>query len=230
MPIAGCSRSDKPSESKDASKPAGSAVSKCPLCAGEESKTSGNRIDIVFDPDKSSQVTKCEKIVHVQFVRNHIDGKVLTGAEYSSALSHKNAALTSADGWAVDSLASETTPDYQQGAGDGKKNGGAAKATMSDAPQTGGGDKGFYNSATNPGGWKVVNFEFAAFAYCMKGGDCGKWYEGTQWEYTKKWEDARDGKKGESRILDKNVAGGPTKGQLEAFEKFNKAKGYTPCS
>lgn len=196
---------------------------------GDETKTTGNRIDIVFDPDKSKKVKKCEKIVHVQFVRNHIDGKVITGAEYSSSLSHKNSALTSTDGWTVDSLASETTPDYQQGTGDGKKNGGTTKAKMTDAPQTGGGDKGFYNSATNPDGNKKVNFEFVAFAYCMKGEDCGKWYEGVGWGYTKTWEDQKDGKKGESKITNNNVSTAPTKSQLEAFDKFNKAKGFVPC-
>ena len=229
MPIAGFTPSKKPSESKDASKPTGSAVTECQKSAGEETKTSGNRIDIVFDPDKSSKVKKCDKIVHVQFVQNHIDGKVLTGAEYSSALSHKDKTLTSADGWAVDSLASEKTPDYQQGTGDGSKNGGSTKATISDAPQTGGGDKGFYNSAANPTGWKNVKFKFVAFAYCMKGDDCGKWYEGVQWEYTKTWKNHRDGNKGKAKIIEKNVTTEPTKSQLEAFEKFNKAKGFTPC-
>ncbi len=226
MPISGCSRSDKPSKTSDAAQPVAKLVQECPLCAGQGSSTSGNRIDIVFDPDKSSKVKKCEKIVHVQFVRNHIDGKILTGAELSPDLSHKNSLVTSTDGWVVDALASETTPDYQQGSGDGKKNAGSVKASMSDSPQIPG---AFYYSATNPGGWKKATFEFATFAYCMKGGDCGKWYEGVLWEYTKTWQDQRDGKKGEAKITDKNVTTGPTRGQLEAFEKFNKAKGFTPC-
>jgi hypothetical protein len=198
-------------------------------CAGEESKTTGNRIDIVFDPDKSTKVKKCEKIVHVQFVRNDFDGKALTGAEFDPALAHKDASITSSDGWVVDCLASEKTPDYQQGTGDGKKNGGAGKATMNDTPNAGGGGKKKFFSATNPDGWKKVRFEFAAFAWCMKGPDCGTWYEGITWEYVKTWEDFRDGKPGSSKIIDNDVASGPTAGQVEAFNKFNKKQPFVPC-
>jgi hypothetical protein len=199
-------------------------------CPADESKASGNRVDLVFDPDKSTKVTKCDEIVHVQFVRNHCDGTVITGAAYSSQLAHKDNSVTSSDGWAVDSLASETTPDYQQGVGVGKKNGGSTKAKMMDAPQTGGGDKGFYNASTNPTGWKTVRYEFVAIGWCKKGPDCGKWYEGISWEYVKTWEDARDGKAGVSKILNNNVTTGPTAGQKEAFDKMNKKKGYKPCA
>ena len=198
-------------------------------CPADESKATGNRVDLVFDPDKSSRVTKCEQIVHVQFVRNHCDGQIITGAKYSSALAHKDDTVTSSDGWAVDSLASEKTPDYQQGTGVGSKNGGSTKATMMDAPQTGGGDKGFYDSATNPTGWRTVRYEFATYGWCMKGADCGKWYEGSTWEYVKTWEDARDGKDGTSKILERNVTSEPSKGQKEAFDKMNKKKGFVPC-
>src|SRR5438105_4921312 len=126
---------DKPKPPAPGSgKPA--AVAACPA---EETKTKDNQIDIVFDPDKSKKVTKCEKIVHVQFVRRYGDGAVIKASTFSSSLSHKDADTTAA-GWCVDSLASETTPDYQQGTGDGKKNGGSTKAKMTDAPTTGGGD------------------------------------------------------------------------------------------
>ena len=199
-------------------------------CPADESKASGNRVDLVFDPDKSSKVTKCEKIVHVQFVRNHCDGAVITGAAYSPALAHKDASVTSSDGWAVDSLASETTPDYQQGTGVGKKNGGSTKATMMDAPQTGGGSKGFFDAVSNPSGWRTVRYEFATYGWCMKGTDCGKWYEGTTWEYVKTWEDARDGKDGTSTITGKNVTTGPTAGQKDAFAKMNSKKSFSPCT
>jgi hypothetical protein len=62
----------------------------------------------------------------------------------------------------------------------------------------------------------------------MNGPDCGKWYEGVSWEYTKTWEDFRDGKIGASKILDYEVAG-PSKDQVEAFDLFNKEKGFIPC-
>jgi hypothetical protein len=182
----------------------------------------------VFDPDKSSKVKKCEKIVHVQFTRTYADGKVIKRGDWYDGFKYHDA-VTSDDGWSVDHVAGEATPDYQQGNGDGKKNGGSSKATIVDAPQSGGGNKRFFDPVTNPGGWKEYKAEFMSVAYCMKGDDCGKWYEGVQWEYTKTWEDQRDGKKGEAKITDKNVTTGPTKAQLEAFEKFNKAKGFTPC-
>lgn len=137
--------------------------------------------------------------------------------------------VTTGDGWSVDHLASESTPDYQQGTGEGKKNGGSTPAKMSDAPQSGGGDKGFYDSASNPTGWKEYRAEFATYAYCMKGSDCGKWYEGLTWEYKKTWEDARDGKKGASAIVSKNVTTEPTKSQLQAFDLFNAEKKFKPC-
>jgi len=227
MPIAGCGQSDKPSESEDANKPTGSAVVVCSKGAGEESKTNGNRIDIVFDPDKSSKVKKCDKIVHVPFIQMTVDDVITKPGDYYSGFKYRDS-VTTDDGWYVDHLQSEKTPDYQQGNGDGSKNGGTTKASMVDAPQDSRGGV-FYDPITNKTGWKKVKYSFVAFAYCMKGSDCGKWYEGVRWEYNKTWEDQRDGKKGESKITDNNVTTGPTKSQLEAFEKFNKAKGFTPC-
>jgi hypothetical protein len=215
---------DKPKPPASGSgKPA--PVAKCPA---EEAKTSGNVIDLVFDPEKSSKVTKCDKIVHVQFVRRYCDGKTIKAGTFASNLSHKDADTTNA-GWCIDSLASEKTPDYQQGVGDGKKNGGSGKATMQDAPTTSGGDKGFYDASSNPTGWKSHRKEFYAYAYCMKGPDCGKWYEGVHWDYTKTWEDQRDGKPGTSKIIDRNVSTEPDSDLLAAFDKFNKNKGFVPC-
>lgn len=228
MPLTGCSSPNKPSTAPDKNQPTGNTVQGCPNCAGEESKTTGNRIDIVFDPDKSTKVKKCEKIVHIQFTRTYADGKVIKRGDWSDTFKFHDA-VTSSDGWSVDHLPTEKTPDYQQGTGDGKKNGGSTKATISDGPQTAGGKKGFYDASTNPNGWREYKAEFTSFAYCMKGDDCGKWYEGVGWEYKKTWEDQRDGKKGEAKITDKNVTSAPSKGQLEAFDKFNKAKGFTPC-
>jgi len=200
-------------------------------------KTTANRIDVLFNPDKSKKVKKCDRIVHVQFIRAYVDGRVIKHSDYSSAYKHKKN-ITTDKGWAVDCLAPEKTPDYQQGTGDGHKNGGSTNATMSDAPQTAGGDKGFYDPITNPSGWKSFAFEFAVYAWCMHGPDCGKWYEGLTWVYKKTWENHRDGKPGASTVIDDNVVSGPSKGQLEAFDKFNSAppgnRGgdppFVPCS
>jgi hypothetical protein len=121
---------------------------------GDEIKVKDNRIDIVFDPDKSAKVTKCDKIVHIQFDRMYADGKVVKPGDWSSKFKFQDS-FTTADGWGVDALKDETTPDYQQGTGDGKKNGGSIKAKMTDAPNSPGGDKGFYDSSSNPSGWKT---------------------------------------------------------------------------
>ena len=193
-----------------------------------ESKTAGNRIDIVFDPDNSKKVTKCEKIVHVQFARLHVNGVVTKPGDFLAAWKFRDSIMTS-DGWWLDCLATETTPDYQQGVGDGKKNGGSVKAKITDAPTVGNDTvKGAYVPGTNPGGWKTYRAEFATFAWCMKGPDCGTWYEGITWEYSKSWEDHRDGRDGISKITDFNVTA-PSKSYLEAFKKFNKKKGFVPC-
>ena len=94
----------------------------CPSKANSESKVSGNKIDLVFDSDKSKKVTKCEKIVHVQFNRRFADETVIKPGDYYSGYKYKDKVATS-KGWTVDCLKTETTPDYQQGTGDGKKNG-----------------------------------------------------------------------------------------------------------
>jgi hypothetical protein len=211
------------------SNPVGNTVEQCKSAGDHSATKNGNEIDIVFDPDKSKKITKCEKIVHVQFMRYHADGKVINGADYSSAYEHKRH-ITTAKGWVIDCLSGETTPDYQQGTGDGSKNGGSTNATMFDGPKTSGGDKGFYDKSTNPTGWKFVRYEFVAYAWCMKGPDCGQWYEGVSWQYTKTYKDHQAGNDGHAKILNKNVTKGPSKDQQEAFDTFNTDKGFTPCT
>jgi N-acetylmuramoyl-L-alanine amidase len=193
----------------------------------KKTSTKDNQIDIVFEPDKSAKVTTCNRIVHVQFNRRVADDKVVKPSEFSSAFRFKDEIATAA-GWTVDCLQTETTPDYQQGVGDGKKNGGTVSATMSDVPTTAGGDRGFFDSAKNPGGIKKYVLRFATFAYCMDGPDCGKWYEGITWEFTKTWEDQRDGKAGVSAVTATDVSA-PSAEHLDAFTLFNTKKNFVPC-
>lgn len=193
-----------------------------------ESKTSGNSIDIVFDPDNSKKVTKCKKIVHVQFVRLSGDGRIMKVGDFASGSKYRDK-VTTADGWAVDHLVTEKTPDYQQGIGNGHKNGGSGKATMYDPPDVlDGGDKRFYDATTNPGGWKTVVVDFFTFAWCMEGDQCETWYEGIQWQYKKTHTDYAAGNSGTSTIKDYNVEA-PSKSHIEAFKKFNKENGFEPC-
>lgn len=221
-------RKTTPPSSSSGSAPVAPVIQSCPSDnPNAGSKTTGNRIDIEFDPAKSTKAKKCSKIVHVQFVRRFTDGTFIKGGDYASSLSHIDT-ITTDKGWNVDSLASETSPDYQQGTGEGKQNGSSTKAKMSDAPQTGGGKKGFY-SATNPDGIRTHKKEFITYAYCMQGPDCGEWYEGMSWEYVKTWEDQRDGRNGTSRITNTCLQPPPPAELLEAFNKFNKTRGFIPC-
>ena len=215
-------------ESSFTADPVGSTVEQCKSAGDESTTKNDNEIDIVFDPDKSKKVKECDRIVHIQFMRYYADGKIVNGADYSSAYEHKRA-ITTDKGWVVDCLSGENSPDYQQGTGDGSKNGGSSKATMWDAPQTGGGDKGFYDKVGNPTGWKTIRFEFATFAWCMEGSECGHWYEGVTWQYQKSYKEEKAGKKGKAKLTKKNVSSSPSKDQIAAFDKFNSERGFSPC-
>ncbi|SRR6266478_672012 len=219
-------------------RPIGSAIEPCQKLqekgpnAGSKI-TGSNRIDIVFDPDKSKKVKKCDRIVHVQFVRRLVDGKAVKPGEVDAAFNYKDA-VTVDKGWGIDFLSGETSPDYQQGSTnpdrqEGHKNGGSQTSTMWDAPNYTGLGAKFYDRATNPRGWKKAVLRFQTYAWCMEGPDCGDWYEGVGWEYTITWKDIRDGKDGASKILKKNISGPPSKKQKQAFDKFNTHLGYTPC-
>lgn len=214
--------------------PVGTTVQECMSAtksAGEDSKTKDNRIDIVFDPDNSTKVTSCDKIVHVQFIRITVDGTVTKPGDFVGAFKYRDAVMTK-DGWWIDHLQKETTPDYQQGTGNGRKtSSGSQKASIVDVPNIGDDTVlGPYDATTNPGGWKTVHFEFQTFAWCMQGTDCGKWYEGVTWQYDKSAAQQKAGQTGASTILDKNVSPPPSAGQIEAFDLFNKKKGFKPCS
>lgn len=194
---------------------------------GEEDRkntaaTAGPMIDITFDPSTSKLASKCKQIVHTQFIRTYADSKSLKPGDYYSGLSYQDAKTTSKN-WVVDYVSGETTPDYQQGSGVGKKNGGSTSATMDDTPGTGGGDKGF-KSPGNPGGWSNVVFSFATYAWCMKGSDCGKWYEGMTWKWEKSAADQIAGRDGTASVVNSD-APGPLAHHLDAFKKF----GYKPC-
>lgn len=221
-----CNRNDAVENAKNQPNTAPGGATTPATNPNEESKTSGNRIDIVFDPDKSCKITKCDKIVNVQVIQMLVDGKPIKPGDYYDGFKYRDKTAL-ANGSYVDHLKTETTPDYQQGVGDGKKNGSSGKATMNDTPSDSRNNL-FYDATKNPTGWKEVVYKFETFAYCMKGPDCGKWYEGVTWEYKKTWEDARDGKNGVSSITDKN-APGPSQNFLDAFNKFNKEKGFVPC-
>jgi hypothetical protein len=163
----------------------------------------------------------------VQVVQYFCDNKTIKPSDFMSDFAYQDSTALP-NGSHVDHVRGETTPGYQQGSSEGRKNGVSQHATMTDAPTTDGGDKGFYDATKNPNGWKKIVKKFETFAWCMQGTDCGKWYEGVKWEYTKTWEDNRDGKLGTSVLTDNNVAT-PSQNFLDAFDKFNNDKKFTPC-
>lgn len=193
--------------------------------------TSQNGIGIRFHPKKSCYDIKCQKIAIIQFVRNVIDGKVTKYKDWYSGFEFKDQ-LATPNGWVVDHVKNMNTPDVQSLqkiiSVYGSKNGGSTIATIFDAPQTDGGDKGFYDPENNKNGAKRIVKEFATFSYCMEGEDCGKWYEGITWKYIKTSQDHNNGSAGKSELTSSCVKQ-PTKEMVEAFNKFNKEKGFTPC-
>jgi hypothetical protein len=110
----------------------------------------------------------------------------------------------------------------------GSSNGTTANATYFDAPTTGGGDRGF-QSAANPTGWRTVTYLFGNYAFCAEGTDCGTWYDGIEWNYTKTAADAAAGTNGTATATASALPPGPSSTIVRAFNKYNTEKGFTPC-
>lgn len=91
-----------------------------------------------------------------------------------------------------------------------------------DKPNNTGGLKGFYDKSTNPDGWKTCVLKFNVFAFCSKGLDCGTWYEGVSWEFTKTHEDHKKGRPGVSVYIGELEK--PDQDFLDAFALFNKKR------
>lgn len=213
-------------------KEVGSTVQPCQVetvnpNAGTEAR--GNRIDIVFDPSKSKKVKKCSAIAHVQVIQMFIDNKHVKPSEYHSGFAYRDDTALD-DGSYVDQLPRMSSPDPQSiGIGTyGQKNGGSTNTTFFDVPRDGRNNL-FYDPKANPKGWKKVVWRFETFAWCKQGDDCGTWYEGVRWKYVKTWKDAQKGLDGNSIITSKK-ANKPSKTFIAAFDKFNSARGYSPCS
>jgi hypothetical protein len=219
-------------------------VMPCPSCCPHStSSVTLNKIDIVYDPTCSTKVKQADKIAHVQFIRSYIDGAVVTQTEFYSGFSYREV-VAGADGWYVDFVKSDTVPYYQMDAflnataygSIGSKNGIVIQsAKMLDVPKFNASPVSedalrFYDPVVNKIGRKSIKHEFVTFAICVKGADCGAWYEAIKWEYSKTWENQRDGLTGDSVIIDNCFNGAPTAGQLEAFNKFNTSRGFKPCS
>jgi hypothetical protein len=115
----------------------------------------------------------------------------------------------------------------------GRKNaGGTARAVAFDDPLQKGlipdvsedgavASRSWYRKDTNPDGIKTVVLRFETWFWCEKGEDAGKFYEGVRWEYRMTWDKVEDSVKQLTPAPKE-----PSKGFLEAYEKYLSAVGY----
>jgi hypothetical protein len=192
--------------------------------------TTGNRINVTFDPTTSSPTPHCGRIILTQWIQMTADGSPIMPGTYRSAWTCRDPTCLSDSTYLDHGKCSYTTPyPVDRGIGSaGSSNGTAASATYSDAPSTGGGDLGF-NSAANPTGWNTVTYLFGNYAFCAEGTDCGTWYDGVEWNYTKTAADHAAGRNGTATATASALPPAPGATIIQAFDKYNTEKGFTPC-
>lgn len=192
--------------------------------------TNENVIGITFHPQRSSRVGTCTKITFIQFMRPLLGGNAVKPSAINPDWAYKDA-VTTPDGWLVDHRTRrDNTPSYideppdlkgdRARLGFGYKDpGGAMKtAEMGDTP----------NLTPPPG--RDVFVQFSAFAWCMAGPECGKWYEGISWTYAKGPVQLQAGHpNGVAAVFNPNLTAGPDKFHLDAFALFNANRKFTPC-
>lgn len=191
--------------------------------------TAGNRIDFTFDPTTSSPTPNCDEIVIVQSILMRADGSaIMPGTYYTPWTCRSPAAL--GDGTYIDHDCPCITPYYTYcfNGTAGASNSVTRNATSIDAPQTAGGDKGF-RSAANPTGWATVTYNFETYAFCAAGTDCGVWYDGVEWNYTKTAADHAAGRNGIATGTASLLPPDPGSTVVTAFNHFNSVKGFVPC-
>ena len=191
---------------------------------------SGNRISVTFDPTTSVPRPQCDQIILTQWIQMTADGSsIMPGTYYTPFTCRNPTTLTDATYLDHGSCAYTTPYPVDRGIGtSGSSNGTVSNATYSDAPSTGGGDRGF-NSAANPTGWNTVTYLFGNYAFCAAGTECGTWYDGIQWNYTKTAADHAAGRSGTAMATASAPAPGPGATIIAAFDQYNSAKGFTPC-
>ena len=192
--------------------------------------TSGNRIDVTFDPTTTSPTPHCSRLILTQWIRMVADGSsIMPGTYYTPWTCRDPTCLTDAT-YLDHGSCSYTTPyPVDRGIGRaGSSNGTAVSATYFDAPTTGGGDKGF-NSSANPTGWNTVTYFFGNYAFCAEGTDCGTWYDGVLWNYTKTAADHAAGRAGTATATASAMPPRPGDTIIQAFDQYNSVKGFTPC-
>lgn len=194
------------------------------------SSTSGNRIDITFDPTTSSPRPQCDQIIQTQWIQMLVDGTPIMPGTYYTPWTCRDATCLPNATYLDHGSCTYTTPyPVDRGIGtSGSSNGTVTNATYYDAPRTSGGNRGF-RSAANPTGWQTVTYLFGNYAFCAAGTDCGTWYDGIAWNYTKTAADAAAGLDGVATDTASLAPPGPNSTIVAAFDQYNRAKSFTPC-
>jgi hypothetical protein len=193
--------------------------------------TSGNRIDVTFDPTSTTPTPDCDRLILTQWIQMTADGSPIMPGTYRTPWTCRDpTALSDCTYLDHGSCAYKTPYPVDRGIGSaGWSNAsGSSPATYHDAPTASGGDKGF-RSSSNPGGWQTLTYYFGNYAFCAAGTDCGTWYDGVGWEYTKTAADHAAGRAGTATATASLVAPSPGDRIIAAFDQYNSVKGFTPC-
>jgi hypothetical protein len=205
-------------------------------------KPTTNRINIDFYPNLSITAKNCDKIAFVQFIRLMVDGSPMSWAdlegpksEYLDVITYNARDKDANDRWCVDIGADQRTPYTQESQAIkwyGSKNGSLVEpAKMFDQPYTkaeGPKAKGFFDPTSNPKGCRRVRYNFATYAFCAAGSECGHFYEGVRWDWSLKAEDFHKGMKGESVF--NSFDPWWEYPYILAFKLFQTRYGFKPCS
>lgn len=208
--------------------------------------TDTNRIDIVFDPEKSRKVTPCEKIVFIQAIQMFVDGNPVDPGDYNGSWEWRDLTVindleeTEEDeqGTYIDSPAEDEIDPYTNGDGEdrtkgydfgdfGSSNSECKEATWYDRPtiiddrfRPGGDDA----AAGNDWDASEIRERFETCAFCAEGEDAGKFFECLLWEVKRTQEDMAGGRRGEAKVI--GVSEHPSEGFKRALETWVNVKHF----
>ncbi len=192
-----------------------------------------SRIDIVFDPAKSSKATPCDKIVFIQVMQFLVDGKPVDPGDLEGGCFEYR------DNTVIDDL--PDTEANEQGQHVDRLRGRREPYYGGDAPGTGSSTSGRFNGTTTPTSRPArmtdtpfepassfssgptrgndfnadtITYKFETCAFCACGEDRGKFFECITWEYTRTKADVAAGRRGTSRITGRSSE--PTPGFRKA--------------
>jgi hypothetical protein len=198
-------------------------------------KVKGTEIQIYFDPSVSKLAKCCFTIWLSQVLQIYEDGKPVMPGKHNTFWKYRDAWAVG-NGAHIDAGEKATVPYYQSTLTDrsvnypGRKTENITKeSAMNDQPRATGGNSGYYHEKLRPNGVKEIVYSFEVFAWCGDGEDRPKFYEGIKWEYRRTWEQwwDKDIDEGDVLVTNYNLEK-PSATFLEAFEKFNKVKGFKP--